>query len=74
MPAMTLGELRKKVARVGQADMAEMLAVMQGYVSRLEHQDDMMISNLIAYVEALDGDLEIQVRFRDRVVRVTQFG
>ena len=71
---MTLRELRKKVAGVGQADMAQMLAVTQGYVSRLERQDDMMISNLIAYVEALGGDVEIRVRFGDRAVRVTQFG
>ena len=74
VPTMTLGELRKKVARVGQADMAEMLAVTQGYVSQLERRDDMMISSLIAYVEALGGDVEIQVRIGDRVVRVAQFG
>ena len=30
--------------------------------------------NLIAYVAALGGDVEIQVRMRDRVVRLTQFG
>ena len=74
VPKMTLTELRKQVARVGQADMAEMLAVTQGYVSKLERRDDMMISNVIAYAEALGGDVEIRVRFGDRVVRVTQFG
>ena len=45
----------------------------QGYVSRLERQDDMLLSRLYAYVQALGGDLEIRAKFPGQEIRITQF-
>jgi hypothetical protein len=70
---LTLQELRQNVASLNQEELAEILQVTQGYVSRLERQDDMLLSRLYAYVEALGGDVEIRARFPDQEVRITQF-
>jgi len=70
---MTLQELRQNVAGLNQDDVAEILQVTQGYVSRLERQEDMLLSRLQAYVEALGGKLEIRARFADREIDIKQF-
>jgi transcriptional regulator with XRE-family HTH domain len=70
---LTLQEVRQNVASLNQEDLAEILQVTQGYVSRLERQDDMLLSRLYAYVKALGGDLEIRAKFPDQEVRITQF-
>lgn len=70
---MTLQELRQNVADLSQDDMAELLDVTQGYVSRLERQDDMLLSRLYAYVQALGGSVEIRAKFPNDEVRITQF-
>lgn len=70
---LTLQELRQNVASLNQEDLAEILQVTQGYVSRLERQDDMLLSRLYAYVQALGGDLEIRAKFPDQEVRINQF-
>jgi transcriptional regulator with XRE-family HTH domain len=70
---LTLQELRQNVASLNQEDLAEILQVTQGYVSRLERQDDMLLSNLYAYVKALGGEVEILAKFPEREVRITQF-
>ncbi len=71
---MTLQELRQSVGTLSQADVAEMLEVTQGYVSKLERQDDMLVSKLYAYVEALGGEVEIRARFpNDKEVQIKQF-
>lgn len=70
---LNLQELRQNVASLKQEDIAEMLHVTQGYVSRLERQDDMLMSKLYAYVHALGGKLEILAKFPNEEVRITQF-
>ena len=70
---LTLQELRQNVATLSQDDLAEILKVTQGYVSRLERQDDMLLSRLYAYVQALGGEVEIRAKFPDKEVRITQF-
>jgi transcriptional regulator with XRE-family HTH domain len=70
---MTLQELRQNITNFSQEDIAEMLQVTQGYVSKLERQDDMLLSNLYAYVEALGGEVEIRARFPNQEVHITQF-
>jgi len=70
---LTLQELRQNVASLNQDDLAEILKVTQGYVSRLERQDDMLLSNLYAYVKALGGEVEILAKFPEHEVRITQF-
>ena len=70
---MTLQELRQGITNFSQDDIAEMLQVTQGYVSKLERQNDMLLSNLYAYVEALGGEVEIRAKFPDKEVQITQF-
>src|SRR5664280_1468885 len=70
---LTLQEIRQNVASLNQEDLAEILQVTQGYVSRLERQDDMLLSRLYAYVQALGGNVEIRAKFPDQEVRITQF-
>lgn len=70
---LTLQELRQNVASLNQEELAEILQVTQGYVSRLERQDDMLLSRLYAYVKALGGNVEILAKFPDKEVRITQF-
>ncbi len=67
---MSLQELRQKVSDLSQDDVAEMLDVTQGYISKLEHQDDMLVSKLYAYVEALGGEVEIRARVRGQEVQI----
>jgi len=70
---LTLQELRQNLATLSQDEVAEILEVTQGYVSRLERQGDMLLSRLYGYVQALGGDVEIRARFPDHEVRITQF-
>ncbi len=70
---LTLQELRQGITNFSQEDVAEMLKVTQGYISRLERQDDMLLSNLYAYVEALGGQVEIRAKFPDQEVQISQF-
>ena len=70
---MTLQELRQGITKFSQDDIAEMLQVTQGYVSKLERQNDMLLSNLYAYVEALGGEVEIRAKFPDQEVQIRQF-
>jgi predicted XRE-type DNA-binding protein len=71
---MNLQELRQNVGNMSQDDIAEVLRVTQGYISKLERQDDMLLSRLYAFVEALGGHVEILARFQGREIRITQFG
>jgi DNA-binding transcriptional regulator YiaG len=64
-----LTELRRAHA-VTQVELAAMLRTAQSNVSRIEHGDDVLLSTLRSYVEALGGRLEIAVVFdeQERVV------
>lgn len=73
---MTLQELRKARDH-SQETTAEALGLKQAAVSRLENRDDMRISTLRDYVEALGGELEFYARFKEqgtkaRLVRIRQ--
>lgn len=70
---MTLQELRQNVTSLSQEDIAEILRVTQGYISKLERQDDMLLSRLYAYVEALGGELEIRAKFPNREIQINQY-
>lgn len=49
--------------KVTQAQLAELIGIRQASVSKLESQEDMRVSTLRKYVEALGGELEIRVVF-----------
>ncbi|TWB12841.1 helix-turn-helix protein [Nitrospirillum amazonense] len=50
---------------VAQVTLAEELHVNQAAISRLEARDDIKLSTLLAYIEALGGQVEMRVRFKD---------
>jgi transcriptional regulator with XRE-family HTH domain len=72
LAAMPLDQLRK-AQQMTQLQLAEVLGVNQGEVSKIEHRSDICLSTLMDYIEALGGRLEIRAVFKDREVRITQF-
>lgn len=64
-----LYELRHAAA-VSQAELAGRLDVTQGAVSKLEHSDDVRVSTLRQYLEALGARLELVAVFEDEQRRV----
>ncbi len=72
LAAMPLDELRK-AQQMTQLQLAGILGVNQGEVSKIEHRPDICVSTLANYIEAMGGRLEIRAVFKDREVRITQF-
>lgn len=64
-----LYELRHAEA-VSQAELAGRLEVTQGAVSKLEHSEDVRVSTLRQYLEALGARLELVAVFEDEERRV----
>jgi transcriptional regulator with XRE-family HTH domain len=60
----------REVAGKTQGEIAAVVEMTQGQLSRLEHRDDHLVSTLRRYVEALGGELEVVARFNDRTVRL----
>jgi len=60
--AMRLGEVRQLFGQP-QTALAERLHKDQGFISRLEHQGDALMSTVRDYVEALGGEMRLVVRF-----------
>jgi transcriptional regulator with XRE-family HTH domain len=61
----TLKQLRRAAERT-QEDLAASLGVGQDTVSRIERRNDMLLSTLRRYVNAMGGTLELVARFPDR--------
>ena len=59
-----LAELRRVRERT-QVELAEALGIAQPSVSRLEHTEDLQLSTLRGYIEALGGRVEITAIFGD---------
>jgi transcriptional regulator with XRE-family HTH domain len=59
-----LGALRR-ARSLTQVALAGRLGIAQGEVSRVEHQTDLLLSTLARYVDGLDGELRLLVRFGD---------
>lgn len=62
--ALSLAHLRRSRGATQQS-LAAALGISQPNVSRVEHQDDLYLSSLAGYVEALGGRLEIMAVFPD---------
>jgi predicted transcriptional regulator len=71
--AMTLEELRKARA-FSQEDVAEALTVNQPAVAKLEKRNDIHVSNLRRYIEALGGTLEVTAHFGKKSVVINNLG
>lgn len=70
LDAQRLAELRTQ-RKLTQQDVADSLNVSQANVSRIEHEDNLYLSTLRAYIEALGGELELSARFPDgEVIKV----
>jgi len=67
--AVRLGKLRE-ARRKTQVQLAETIGTTQANVSRLENRDDLYLSTLNEYVEALGGHLELRAVFPDEVVLI----
>ncbi len=52
----------RKIAGLTQSEVAEKMQITQVNVSRLERRDDMHLSTLRQYVEALGAELEINIK------------
>lgn len=65
--AATLAEVRRELDRT-QVVVAERLEVTRANVSQIERADDVRLSTLGRYVEALGGRLELRAVFPDRTV------
>ncbi len=70
--AMPMDELREARA-LTQTQLAEILHVSQGAVSKVERRADMYISTLRSYVRAMGGDLQMRAVFPDGEVIINQF-
>jgi|SRR6516165_8064144 transcriptional regulator with XRE-family HTH domain len=70
--AMPLDALRD-AKRLTQVQMAQLLKISQGAVSKVERRTDMFVSTLRNYVRAIGGDLEIRAVFPDGDVLIDQF-
>ncbi|SPF49017.1 Transcriptional regulator, XRE family [Candidatus Sulfopaludibacter sp. SbA4] len=72
LAAMPLDQLRK-AQEMTRLQLAEILGVNQGEVSKIEYRSGICVSTLAEYIEAMGGRLEIRAVFQDREVRITQF-
>src|SRR5580658_10185954 len=69
---MTLHQLRE-ARNLTQVNLAKVLNVNQGAVSRMEKRTDMYVSTLRSYIKAMGGDLQIKAVFPEGEVQIEQF-
>ena len=72
LKAMPLEGLRD-ARELTQVQLAQVLNVSQGAVSKVERRTDMYISTLRSYVRAIGGDLQIRAVFPEGDVLIDQF-
>lgn len=72
MKAMPLEELRE-AREMTQTQLADVLHVSQGAISKVERRADMYISTLRSYIRAIGGDLQIRAVFPEGEVLIDQF-
>lgn len=63
--ALSLGELRR-LRQLSQLALAGRLKVSQPHIAQFEAREDMLLSTLRRYLEALGGELEILAHFPGR--------
>ena len=67
-----ISQLRKD-QELTQKELADIMEIRQAAISKIENQEDILITTLERYVQALGGELEIRAKFSDREVSLTQF-
>lgn len=66
---MSLGKLRR-LRQLSQLTLAGRLKVSQPHIAQFEAQDDMLLSTLRRYLEALGGELKILAHFPGRSIEI----
>jgi transcriptional regulator with XRE-family HTH domain len=69
---MTLYQLRE-ARSLTQVNLAKVLNVNQGAVSRMEKRTDMYVSTLRNFIQAMGGKLQVKAIFPDGEVEIEQF-
>lgn len=69
---MKLYQLRE-ARHLTQENLAKVLEINQGAVSRVEKRTDMYLSTLRSYIEAMGGRLQIKAIFPEGEVQIEQF-
>ena len=72
LASMPLDALRD-ARQLTQVQMAQLLKISQGAVSKVERRTDMFVSTLRNYVRAIGGDLQIRAVFPEGDVLIDQF-
>jgi len=70
--AVSLNQLRE-ARKLTQENLATILGINQGSVSKMEKRTDMYISTLRSFVEAMGGQLQIRAVFPEGEVLIDQF-
>jgi DNA-binding XRE family transcriptional regulator len=61
----------RKHRKASQATVAQRLAVSQSNVSQLERGDDLRLSTLVGYIDALGGTVEVRAIFDDETITLS---
>lgn len=69
---LPLQELRQ-ARHLSQVQLANVLHVQQGAISKLERRTDMYVSTLRSFIKAMGGDLKIIAQFPDGEIQINQF-
>lgn len=69
---LPLQELRQ-ARHLSQVQLANVLHVQQGAISKMERRTDMYVSTLRSFIKAMGGDLKIIAQFPDGEVQINQF-
>jgi transcriptional regulator with XRE-family HTH domain len=70
---MTLHQLRE-ARDLTQVNLAKILEINQGAVSRMEKRADMYVSTLRNFIQAMGGRLQVKAIFPEGEVEIEQFG
>jgi DNA-binding XRE family transcriptional regulator len=70
--AITLNQLRE-ARSLTQANLANVLGINQGSVSKMEKRTDMYVSTLRSFIQAMGGQLQIKAVFPEGEVQIEQF-
>jgi transcriptional regulator with XRE-family HTH domain len=70
--AATLNQLRE-ARNLTQANLASVLGVNQGSVSKMEKRRDMYVSTLRSFIQAMGGQLQIKAVFPEGEIEIDQF-
>jgi len=64
----------RRARQLTQQNMAKLLEVDQGTISKIENRSDMLLSTLRSYVEAMGGSLRLVAEFPDGVAELASLG